>query len=130
MGAQATPPRRTTPVLAALALAAQVVVLLVTFVMGLGFSGVFWVVALTQAVVGVGLIAWWAPRKHGAMVLVVPAVSFGLTVGHYEVSNTIAVTCSDRVLAAFEQFRHRRAPRSRCLWGEKRKTAWPRCANR
>lgn len=103
MGAQATPPRRTRPVLTALALAAQAVVAFVTLVTGIWLVGVFWVVALTQAVVGVGVVAWWAPRKHGAMVLVVPAISFGFTVGLIELSNTVAVACSDRVVAAFEQ---------------------------
>ncbi len=89
MGSQATPPHRVAPVLTALALAAQAFVAFVTLVMGIWLIGVFWVVALTQAVVGVGVIAWWAPRKHGAMVLVVPAVSFGLTVGLVKMADTI-----------------------------------------
>jgi energy-coupling factor transporter transmembrane protein EcfT len=89
MGAQATPPHTATPVLTALSLAAQVLVAFVTLVMGIWLIGVFWVVALTQAVVGVGVIAWWAPRKHGAMVLLVPAVSLGLTVGLIKMADTI-----------------------------------------
>jgi hypothetical protein len=87
------------------AVTAQLGILFVTAVLGL--LGAFvaenpWFVALAQATAGIGLVGWLAARS-GRAVLVVPVVSFALTVGLAAVSNTVSVACSDRALAAFEQ---------------------------
>lgn len=73
---------------------AQAGILFVTFV--LGILGVFvaenaWFVALAQAAAGIGLVSWLAARGHGPAVLVVPVVSFALTVGLAAVSYSAAV---------------------------------------
>lgn len=82
-------------------LVAQVGVLFMTFVMGLGFGGAPWAVAMAQAAVAMGVVVWGASRKR-AWTPAVPVVSLALTFGLHAVSNTIAFGCSDRVLAAFE----------------------------
>lgn len=91
---------------AAVAVPAQVGVLFVTAVTGV--LGVFvaenaWFLALAQAAVGAGLVIWLAVRRHGRATLIVPLVSFALTLGLVAVSGTVAVACSDRALAAFER---------------------------
>jgi hypothetical protein len=88
------------------AVAAQAGILFVTLVMGLLGSFVAdnpWFVALAQAAVGLGFVGWLAGRRHGPAMLVVPVVSFALTLGLAAVSNTVAFACSDRALAALEQ---------------------------
>ena len=82
---------------------AQAGVLFLTFVMGLGFPGPLWVVALIQAAAALGLVAWLAHRTSWAMVFAVPVVSSAATVGLLWASSTVAVGCNDRVLTAFEQ---------------------------
>jgi hypothetical protein len=87
------------------AVTAQAGVLFVTFV--LGMLGVFiaedaWFVALAQAAAGLGFVGWLAARRRGPAMLV-PVVSFALTVGLAAVSYTVAVACSDRALSAFEE---------------------------
>lgn len=96
-------PKRGTRVWATVALVAQAGVLFLTLVMGLVSPGIVWVLALTQAAASIGLLVWLAPRPHGAMALAVPVVSLGATVGLFAMSNTVAVACNDRVVAAFEE---------------------------
>ena len=99
----AQPLRRRTTVLTIVALLAQAGVVCLTFVMGLFFPGILWVVALIQAGAAIGLVAWGAPRPFGAVALLVPVVSAGATFGLLAAANTVAVACDDRVLDAFEQ---------------------------
>jgi hypothetical protein len=97
------PPNQGAPSWTAVALVAQAGVQFLTFVMGLGFPGPLWVVALIQAAAALGLVAWLAHRTSWAMVFAVPVVSSAATVGLLWASSTVAVGCNDRVLTAFEQ---------------------------
>jgi hypothetical protein len=99
----ASQPRGVNPTWVAVALPVQVGVLLMTWMAGLGWGGGLWHAAIAQAAVGIAVIVWLAARRHGPAVLVVPVVSVALAVGLSAVSNTVAVACNDRVLAAFEE---------------------------
>jgi hypothetical protein len=88
------------------ALAAQAGTLFVTLVMGVLGSFVAdnpWFVALAQAAAGLGFLVWLTARRRGPAVLVVPVVSFALTLGLAAVSNTVAFVCNERAVAALEQ---------------------------
>jgi hypothetical protein len=85
------------------AVAAQAGILFVTLMMGLGWGGILWILALAQAAAGLVLVGWLAVRRHGPALLAVPVVSLALTLGGGELSNSVSVACDDRVLEAFEQ---------------------------
>jgi hypothetical protein len=85
------------------AVTAQAGILFVTFMMGLGWGGVLWIAALAQAAAGIVFLAWLDARGYGPALLAVPVVSLALMLGLAAASNTGAVACSDRALAAFEQ---------------------------
>ena len=91
-------------VLAALAGAAQGLVLFATFLMGLGWGGPTYVVALVQAGVAFVLIARLAAARSAAVVLV-PVASAAITVGlaFAGQAHGRATACSEPVLAAAQR---------------------------
>lgn len=83
----------------------QVVVLVVTFFMGLGMEAVAWVAALLQAVAGFVVLVRVGARRPG-LALLVPVASFALTqvlaVGGARLAEARA--CSDEEVAAAQSF--------------------------
>lgn len=96
--------RALSAVLVVLACAAQAFVLVATFVMGLGWAGLTYIVALVQAGAAFGLIAWLAGHRRGVVVLV-PALSAALTAGLFSAGYAYerAAACSDEERAAVEE---------------------------
>ena len=97
-------PRGGHVLLTVLACALQALVLFATFVMGLGWGGVTYAAALVQAGLGFVLILRLAARGRG-LVLLVPLVSAGLTVGLVLTGTALgrAAACGDAERAAVEQ---------------------------
>ena len=125
----AEPPNQGAPSWTAVALVAQAGVLFLTFVMGFGFPGPLWVVALIQAAAALGLVAGLAHRTSWAMVFAVPVVSSAATVGLLWASapsRSAATIGSSRPSSSCH---HQREPRSRCSWEGRPRTAWPRSAD-
>lgn len=91
-------------VLAVLACAAQTLVLLATFVMGLGWAGLTYIAALLQAGAAFVLIAWLAGRR-GKVVVLVPVLSAALSAGLFSAGYAyeLATACSDEEWAAVDQ---------------------------
>jgi len=91
--------RRTLVALGILAVLAQLVVAWFTVVLGLGWSGATYLVAVVQAFVAFGLIAWLLVRRRRLAALV-PIASAALTVALLGVGVMIARTtaCSDHEL--------------------------------
>jgi hypothetical protein len=89
-------------VLAAVAIAAQATLLLAYFGMGLGWAGVWWYLTLLQAAVGV-VVAGVALGKPAAALLV-PPVSFGLTLVFVGLDRAVAAwVCSPGVTSAADE---------------------------
>lgn len=97
-----TPGPRGGPVLAvgAVAVVAQLVVAWFTTVLGLGWGGVLYVLAVAQAVVAFGVIAWLL-RRRSVAALAVPVVSAALTASLWGMATLVvrATACSDEELA-------------------------------
>ena len=83
----------------------QLLVLLFTFLMGLGWGGVTWLLALAQAAGALALISWVGTRRRFPLALLVPLLSAALTAALAAAgqAHMAATACSPEELAAAEQ---------------------------